>query len=112
MKKMLITFLNIEGTALFEFCIQGQKVNEAYYKEILKRLHEAESRERPELWPNDWILQHDNAPAHKALSVKQFLAQKSVTEMNTPPHSPDLAPNDFWLFPKIVCLQGTKVSGY
>jgi hypothetical protein len=24
----------------------------------------------------DKILHHDNAPAHKALSVKQFLAQK------------------------------------
>jgi hypothetical protein len=22
---------------------------------------------RPELWPNDWILHHDNAPAHKEL---------------------------------------------
>jgi hypothetical protein len=29
------------------------------------------------------------------------------------PYSPDLAPNDFWLFPKIkVCLKGTKISGY
>jgi hypothetical protein len=34
------------------------------------------SRKRPELWPNDWIFHHDNAPAHKAPSVKQFLAQK------------------------------------
>jgi hypothetical protein len=33
-------------------------------------------RKRPELRPNDWILHHDNAPAHKTLSVKQFLAQK------------------------------------
>jgi len=37
----------------------------------------------PELWPNDWILHHDNAPAHKALFVKQFLAQKSITKNET-----------------------------
>jgi transposase len=49
-------------------------------------------RKRPEILPNDWILHHDNAPAHKALSVKQFLAQKSVTEMERPPYSRDLAP--------------------
>jgi transposase len=55
----------------------------------------------PELWPNDWILHHDNAPAHKALFVKQFLAQRSITEMEHPPYSPDLDPNDFLLFPKI-----------
>jgi hypothetical protein len=26
-------------------------------------------RQRAELWPNDWILHHDNAPAHKAFSI-------------------------------------------
>jgi hypothetical protein len=58
-----------------------------------------ETAKRPELWPNDWILHHHDAPAHKALSVKQFLAQKSITKMEHPiPLSPDLAPNDFWLF--------------
>jgi histone-lysine N-methyltransferase SETMAR len=66
-------------------------------------------RKRPELWPNDWILHHDNAPAHKALSVKQFLAQKSIIEMEHPPCSPDVAPNDFWLFPKInSALKGRR----
>jgi hypothetical protein len=55
----------------------------------------------PELWPNDWILHHDSTQAHKALSVKQLLNQKSITGMEHPPYSPHLAPNNFWLFPKI-----------
>jgi hypothetical protein len=55
----------------------------------------------PELWPSDWILHHTNAPAHKALSVKQFLAQKSVIEMEHPHFSPDLVLNDFWRFQKL-----------
>jgi transposase len=76
---------------------------------ILKRLREAVHRKRPELWPNDRILRHDNAPAHKALSVKQFLVQKSITKMEHPYYSPDLAPNDLWLFPKIKsALKGRK----
>jgi hypothetical protein len=41
------------------------------------------------------------APAHKALSVKQFLAQKSLTVMEHLPCSPDVALNDIWLFPEI-----------
>jgi hypothetical protein len=53
--------------------------------EILKQLREAVRRKSPELWPNDWILRHNNAPANKALSVKEFLAQKSITEMEHPP---------------------------
>jgi hypothetical protein len=44
----------------------------------------------PEVLPSDWILHHDNAPAHEALSVKQSVAEKSITEMENPLSSPDL----------------------
>jgi hypothetical protein len=100
MKKMLITFLGVKGIVHFEFIPQGQTVNQTYV-EILRQLCEVICRERPELWTNDWILNHDNAPVHKVLSVKQFVAQKSISEMELLPHSPDLALNDFWPFPKI-----------
>jgi hypothetical protein len=43
------------------------------------------------------LAHRDNAPGHKAHSVKESLAQKSVTEMEHPPSSP----NDLWQFPKI-----------
>ena len=48
-----------------------------------------------------WMLHHDNAPAHTALSTRQLLANKQVTVLDHPPYSPDLAPCDFWLFPKL-----------
>jgi hypothetical protein len=69
--------------------------------EILKWLHEDVHRKGPELWSSDWILHHDSASAHKALSFNQFLAQKLNTEMEHPPYSPDLSQNDLWLFPEI-----------
>jgi hypothetical protein len=94
-------FLRYQGFVHFEFTSHGQTVNRAYYAEILKRLREVVRIKRPELWPNYWILHHDNAPAHKALSVKQFLAQNSITETEHSSYSPDLAQNDLWLFPKI-----------
>jgi hypothetical protein len=72
---MLIIFFDIKGIVHFELIPQGQTFNQAYYVEILKWLHEAMLRKRPELWPSDWPVHHDNAPAHKALSVKHFLAQ-------------------------------------
>jgi hypothetical protein len=65
-------------------------VNQAYYGEV-KGLHEAVRRKRPALWHNDRTLHHDNVPVHKALTVKQFLAQKSITEKEHPPYSPDMA---------------------
>ena len=59
-------------------------------------------RKRPELFAsNSWILHHDNAPAHTALSVKEFLATKQITVLEHAAYSPDIAPKDFFLFPKI-----------
>jgi hypothetical protein len=37
----------------------------------------------------------------KALSVREFLASKQITVLAHTPSSPDLAPNDIFLFPKI-----------
>ena len=58
-----------------EFVPPGQTVNQQFY---LKRLHDIDSvrKKRPEMWSSgDWFLHHDNAPAHTALSVQQFLAK-------------------------------------
>jgi transposase len=47
------------------------------------------------------VLHHDNAPAHTALAVQHFLASKNMTVVSHPPYSSDLAPCDFFLFPKM-----------
>jgi len=71
--------------------------------EVLKRLREKVRRKRLELIAkNSWILHHDNAPAHTALSLREILATKQITVLEHPVYSPDLAPSDFFfLFPKI-----------
>jgi histone-lysine N-methyltransferase SETMAR len=83
------------------FIAQGQTVNQQCYLEVLIRLRESLRKKRPELWPDKWILHHDNAPAHDALRVREFLAKKSNTKMDHPPYSPDLAPCDFCFFAKL-----------
>jgi histone-lysine N-methyltransferase SETMAR len=98
---ILVILFYIKCIVHSEFTPHDQTLNQSYYVEILKRFHEAVRGKIPELWPNDWILYHDSASAHKALSVKELLAQNSITEVEHPLFSPDLAPNDFWLFPKI-----------
>jgi hypothetical protein len=85
MKTVLITFFDTKGIVHSEFILQGQTVNQAYFVEIMKWLHEALCRKRPEIWLNDWILHHINPSAHKVLSVKQFMAQKLITEVNIHP---------------------------
>jgi len=56
-------------------------------------------RVRPNIAKN-LNLHHDDAPAHAALSVAQFLTSKCITMMSQPLYSPDLAPCDFFLFQK------------
>ncbi|VVC34328.1 Hypothetical protein CINCED_3A000742 [Cinara cedri] len=70
-------------------------------KVFLATLRERVRKKRPELWKNNsWILHQDNAPAHNALSVKQYLAGKRTPVLEHAPYWPDLAPCDFFLFPK------------
>jgi len=89
---------DIRGIVHYEFVPTGQIVNQVYYLEVLKRLREEVRQKRPELFANNsWILHHDNAPAHTALSVREFLATKQITVLEHPAYSPDLAPSDFFL---------------
>ena len=77
----------------------SQTVNQVYYLEVLKRLREKVRRKRPELFAsNSWILHHDNAHGHIALSLWEFLATKQITVLEHPAYLPDLAPSYFFLF--------------
>jgi hypothetical protein len=58
-KTMFFTVLDVKSTVHFEFIPQSQTVNQAYYVEILKWLHEAVHRKMPEFWPSNLILHHD-----------------------------------------------------
>jgi hypothetical protein len=47
------------------------------------------------------MLQRDNAPSHSWFLVRDFLAKHATTVLPQPLYSPDLAPADFFLFPKL-----------
>ncbi|UYV61411.1 hypothetical protein LAZ67_1004761 [Cordylochernes scorpioides] len=82
-KVLLTVFLDSRGVVHHEFFPQGRT-------------------KRPELWKNkNWLFHHDNAPAHTSLLVRDFLAKNNTLMMPQPPYSPDLAPCDFFLFPKL-----------
>ena len=100
-KTMLVCFFYHKGIVHYELIAQGQTVNQQCYVEVLTRLQETIWSKRPGLWPDKWILHHDNAPAHDALRVREFLAKNSITKTDHPPYSRDLAPCDFCIFPKL-----------
>ena len=111
---MLITFFDVRGIVHSEFLPQGQTINQQDYKEILRLLLRSVCEKRRELWQDkSWLLHHDNAPAHNALSIRQFLAEKNMAVLEQPPYSPDLAPCDFFLFPTKLkrIIKGTRFEG-
>ncbi|UYV80763.1 hypothetical protein LAZ67_19001657 [Cordylochernes scorpioides] len=101
-KVLLTVFFDCRGVVHHEFLPQGRTVNKEYYLQVMRNLREAILQKRPDLWKNkNWLLHHDNATAHTSLLVRDFLAKNNTLMMPQPPYSPDLAPCDFFLFPKL-----------
>ncbi|UYV75166.1 hypothetical protein LAZ67_12002717 [Cordylochernes scorpioides] len=92
-KVLLTVFFDCRGVVHHEFLPQGRTVNKEYYLQVMRNLREAIRQKRPDLWKNkNWLLHHDNAPAHTSLLVRDFLAKNNTLMMPQPPYSPDLAP--------------------
>lgn len=106
-KAMLIVFFNINGIVMTEWVPEGQTVNQTYYLSVLATLRERVRKKWPVLWKNNsWILHQDNAPAHNALSIKQYLADKRILVLEHAPYLPDLAPCDFFfVFEDKICFE-------
>ena len=84
-----------------EWVPAGQTVNQYYYAEILGKSEKEGQAVSSKHCEKNWNLHHDNAPAHTALSVAQFLTSKRITVMSQSPYSPDLTPCDFRLVQKV-----------
>ena len=48
-----------------------------------------------------WHFHQDNAPVHNSILLTDYLTKMGIKTVPHPPYSPDLAPCDFWLFPKL-----------
>ena len=69
---------------------------------------------RPQLWASgDQQLHQDNVPAHASHLVQSFLVKHQITQVTQLPCSSDLAPYDFWLFPKLKSpLRGKRFQTF
>ena len=91
-KTMLVVFLDSMGILHHEYAPRGQAVNQEYYKSILERLRENVRKKRPALWRDkNWILHHDNAPAHREFSTLNFWPNSKFLCFHNP-HIPLVLP--------------------
>lgn len=98
-KQMVACFFTKTGHVA-TVALENQKtVNSAWYTticlpEVFGKLRETNLKRRI-------ILHHDNASSHTSRHTSEYLATQNIELMTHPPYSPDLAPNDFFLFPRI-----------
>ena len=58
---------------------------------------------RPALFKSgQWHFHRDNAPVHNSILVTDYLTKMDIKTVTHRPYSPDIAPCDFWLFPKLT----------
>jgi histone-lysine N-methyltransferase SETMAR len=101
-KTIFIVFFDAQGVIHREFVPEGQTVNGQFYLGVMERLLKRIRCVHPEFHNSkEWFLLHDNVPAHTTSVVARFLARKQVTVFHYPSYSLDLAPADFFLFPKL-----------
>ena len=68
-----------------------------------KGVQEGFRQKRPALFKSaQWHFHEDIAPVHNSLLVTDCLTKMRIKTVPHPPYSQNLAPCDFWLFPKLT----------
>ncbi len=108
---MLTVFFNQRGVILAEFSEPGGTVDTEAYCDTLRTLKERLRKKRPFLWqrpdpnsPRPFLLHHDNAPAHTSVPTLALIGESGIQMLAHPPYSPDLAPSDYFLFPRLKAM--------
>ena len=99
---VLYFFFSIEGIVAKIVIPKGTTVTGNLYAnkilpEVFSKFREMSERSTVQ----DVMLHHDNAAPHTSKVVTKYLKQERVNVLPHPPYSPDLAPCDFFLFPKL-----------
>lgn len=73
----------------------------AYYANLIYKLQEAIKGKLPGSLSKGIPLNRDNAPSHRSAVAKSPISEAGSELVEYTPHSPDLAPSDYRLFPKL-----------
>ena len=100
-KVMLTVFWDAEGVILIDFLTNGKTMNSEHYSHLISSLKKELTRKRrAKLRNGHMFLLHDNAPPHRAGVTQAAIEESGLESLPHPAYSPDLAPSDFFLFPK------------
>ncbi|XP_073399608.1 histone-lysine N-methyltransferase SETMAR-like [Dendrobates tinctorius] len=108
-KVMASVFLDAEGIIMVDYFEKGATITGSYCAEQIRRLREAIKEKRRDKLRAGVLFHQDNAPAHKAAVAMATIQEAGFELVENPLYSPDLAPSDFFLFPRLKeHLRGKK----
>lgn len=109
-KVMAIVFWDSRGVVLIDYLEKGKtKITGTYYASLLDKLKAEIVKKRPHLQKKK-ILFHQAKSSISAIALSKIYELRFKL-LNHPPYSPDLAPSNFFLFPKLkVALGGQRFS--
>ena len=100
-------FFDNTGMIYMHWVPTGQLVNKKYDVEVLREFRERFLRKRPALFKSGhWHFHQTNAPVNNSILVTDYLSKMVIEAVPHPAYSPDLAPCDFWISPK---LRGCRI---
>ena len=98
----MIPFFDSTGMIYMHWVSTGQTVNKEYYVEVLREFRKRFRQKRLALFKlGQWHFHRNNAPLHNSILITDYLTKMGIKTVPHPPYSPDLAPWDFWLSPKL-----------
>ncbi len=102
-KVMLVSFFDSKGMIYREFVRRPVTINQIMFYQIFTHFDIAfQNRRGPRGQVRGHMFIHmDNASAHTARLTGQHIRNLGWTALPHPAYSPDLAPSDFWIFPRL-----------
>ncbi len=98
-KLLLVSFFDWKGVVHHEYL--RRTLNTELFLNILSNLRHAISRKRGQKYLKTFTLHMDNTSPHTSFDTRKFLLQSRTKVLLHPPYSPDLAPSDFWFYPRL-----------
>ena len=104
-----MVFLDSKGIILIDYKPSGTSITGEYYANVIKQLRVAIKEKRRAKLAAGVLPLHDNAPVHKSRVAQVAIHGCKFEQLNHSPYSPDLAPNDYFLFRNLKShLRGTR----
>ena len=106
-KIMICIFWNPNDILILDATNRGEAICAQSFKEhILIPMTNTAQFLQSQMDHKQFTIHMDNAPAHRAKVVTEFLKDTGIAVAPHPPFSPDLAPSDFYLFGKLKSQLG------